>query len=285
MTSIVVAGILGVVGTGSYLTVSATADERPARMDAKASGTTINVDSLYAAKADESTGSDTAFLAPVAPENTLSGRISWYGPGFHGRRTANGERFDRNEMTAAHKTLPFGTLLRVEDQATGRSILVRVNDRGPYSGGRILDLSEAAARRLGITGRGTASARLSVYSLPKSKNGNAAVTFDTQGNAVTPHGFTVKVAAPATFDEAIALQQKLEQNGYDKVFLTQFRNGTHTSFAVSVGLFSSERLCSTLLADVSDTFSAAVIRSFERIDDANDGRQLADTATSGEERL
>ena len=73
---------------------------------------------------------------------------SWYGGKFHGRATASGERFDKNAMTAAHKTLPFGTKLRVS--YNGKSVTVRVNDRGPFVRGRDLDLSEAAARKIGL---------------------------------------------------------------------------------------------------------------------------------------
>ena len=84
-----------------------------------------------------------------------TGAASWYGPGFHGKRTANGERFNTNALTAAHKTLPFGTQLRVTNERTGRSVVVRINDRGPYARGRVIDLSKAAADAVGILGVGT----------------------------------------------------------------------------------------------------------------------------------
>ncbi len=88
------------------------------------------------------------------------GRASWYGPGFHGRRTASGERFDTGDMTAAHKTLPFGSKARV---CTKRScVTVRINDRGPFVRGRVVDLSRAAARALGIEGSGTARVTVTV---------------------------------------------------------------------------------------------------------------------------
>ncbi|HEX2510549.1 MAG TPA: septal ring lytic transglycosylase RlpA family protein [Microvirga sp.] len=80
------------------------------------------------------------------------GKASWYGPGFHGRRTASGEIFNTRDMTAAHRTLPFGTLVRVVNPRTGRSTVVRINDRGPYARGRIIDLSQASAEALGISG-------------------------------------------------------------------------------------------------------------------------------------
>lgn len=79
---------------------------------------------------------------------------SWYGPGFHGRLTANGERFDQNAMTAAHKTMPFGTVLHLTNPANGKTATVRINDRGPYVKGRSLDVSKAAAQKLGLIGPG-----------------------------------------------------------------------------------------------------------------------------------
>ena len=89
--------------------------------------------------------------ATVAPETGLA---SWYGGKFHQRRTASGERFDMHAMTAAHRTLAFGTMICVRSQVTGRAVVVRVNDRGPHAKGRIVDLSRAAAVELGLHGLG-----------------------------------------------------------------------------------------------------------------------------------
>src|SRR5215207_1067392 len=97
--------------------------------------------------------------APAAAEDAKplqKGVASWYGPGFHGKKTANGERFNTNDRTAAHKTLPFGTQLRVTNERTGKSV-VRINDRGPYAHGRVIDLSKAAAQAVGIEGVGQVS--------------------------------------------------------------------------------------------------------------------------------
>jgi len=90
------------------------------------------------------------------------GVASYYGPGFHGRLTANGETFDMNAMTCAHLTLPFGTVLRVTNLDNDREVVVRVNDRGPYVGGRIIDLSQGAATELGMIESGTAEVMLQV---------------------------------------------------------------------------------------------------------------------------
>jgi rare lipoprotein A len=81
-----------------------------------------------------------------------SGIASWYGPRFHGKRTANGERFNTNELTAAHKTLPFGTRVLVKSLIDGKEVVVRINDRGPFIKGRIIDLSQAAAKAIGMAG-------------------------------------------------------------------------------------------------------------------------------------
>ena len=85
-------------------------------------------------------------------KNNHEGMASWYGPGFHGRRTASGERFNQYAMTAAHKTLPLGSLVRVTSLETNQSIIVRINDRGPYRQGFIIDLSKGAARALRMAG-------------------------------------------------------------------------------------------------------------------------------------
>jgi rare lipoprotein A len=88
------------------------------------------------------------------------GMASWYGDRHHGRRTANGEPFDMNALTAAHRTLPFGTRVRVLNPANGASVVVRINDRGPYAQGRIIDLSRAAAERLGLLREGVGAVLL-----------------------------------------------------------------------------------------------------------------------------
>jgi rare lipoprotein A len=89
------------------------------------------------------------------------GLASFYGEGFDGKLTANGERFDRRAFTAAHKTLPFGTCVKVTAVESGRTVKVRITDRGPYVQARVIDLSEGAARALGITEHGVAQVRLS----------------------------------------------------------------------------------------------------------------------------
>src|SRR5262245_57622980 len=110
--------------------------------------------------------STTRPVTPPIVEGRQEGVASWYGPGFHGKRTANGEIYDQYELTAAHQTLPLGTRVMVTSLANGRSVEVRINDRGPFVGGRIVDLSYAAASVLRMVGPGTMPVRLEILDAP-----------------------------------------------------------------------------------------------------------------------
>lgn len=92
----------------------------------------------------------------IVGKQSFSGNVSWYGIPFHGKKTASGEIFDMNKLTAAHLKLPFGTRVLVEDPKTGNTVIVKVNDRGPYVKTRVMDLAKEGARELGTLGRGVA---------------------------------------------------------------------------------------------------------------------------------
>jgi rare lipoprotein A (peptidoglycan hydrolase) len=111
-------------------------------------GQLIDLDPVYAAHHGDEV------KLPTKSGRIFKGLASWYGGKFHGRKTASGERFDEDKLTCAHRTLPFGTELLVMNAATGKVCTVTVNDRGPYHGKRVIDLSKAAARKLGISGVG-----------------------------------------------------------------------------------------------------------------------------------
>ncbi len=102
-------------------------------------------------------------------KHALEGTACWYGKDFHGKRTANGERFDMNKLTAAHRTLPFGTMVEVTNLSNGKKVIVRINDRGPYTKGRIIDLSYAAAKEIGMIRSGTARVRLRIVKKDDNK--------------------------------------------------------------------------------------------------------------------
>lgn len=104
----------------------------------------------------------TYYPTVVRTGNIYRGIASWYGPNFHGKKTSNGEYYDMYAMTAAHKTLPMNTIVKVTNLLNGRSAIVRINDRGPFVKNRIIDLSYAAAKKLGIVATGTAPVRLEI---------------------------------------------------------------------------------------------------------------------------
>ena len=97
-----------------------------------------------------------------------TGKASWYGPGFHGKKTSSGERFDMNTLSAAHRTLPIPSYARVTNLSNGKSIVVRINDRGPFHGNRVMDVSKAAAKELGFIHTGTANVKVEQI-LPNGK--------------------------------------------------------------------------------------------------------------------
>ncbi len=105
-------------------------------------------------------------MAAAVPGTTEVGKASWYGRPYHGRRAASGEIYDMEKMTAAHRTLPFGTRVRVDNLENGKRVDLRINDRGPFVNSRIIDVSHAAARALGMLGPGTARVRIEVLSAP-----------------------------------------------------------------------------------------------------------------------
>ncbi len=130
------------------------------------------------------------------------GVASWYGSDFHGKRTANGERYDMYSMTAAHKILPFNTQVKVTNLQNGRSIMVRINDRGPFVADRIIDLTHTGASQIGMIGPGTARVRVeTVGAVPAIKNG------DIMGN------FYVQVGAFSRKDNAERLVARFKSQG------------------------------------------------------------------------
>lgn len=155
-----------------------------------------------------------------------SGIASWYGPNFHGKLTANGERYNMNDFTAAHKTLPFNTVVRVDNVENGKSVVVRINDRGPYAANRIIDLSRKAAQQIDMIGKGTASVRLMVV-----REGDRPV--DVQ-NISSEETFTIQLAAFENESEAIARSKQIEGSRVEKVTIKD-----RTIFRLYYGSYSN----------------------------------------------
>ena len=159
-----------------------------------------------------------------------TGYASWYGHPYHGRRTAGGEVYDMNDLTAAHRTLPMGTRLMVTGLDTGQVVLVRVNDRGPFVEGRILDLSYAAARVLGADRAGVIPVRLQVVGLGDEGSGPA-----TEPRPAA--GFAVQVGAFADKSRAEALRDSLVRDG-NAAAVAPAAIGGDTFFRVRLGPFA-----------------------------------------------
>lgn len=154
------------------------------------------------------------------------GTASWYGPGFHGRRTANGEVYDMHKFTAAHRTLPLGTIAQVRSLTSGRQVTVRINDRGPFVRGRILDLSLAGAQALGMTGNGTDEVELLVLGF--------------QGRPGAIGVLRVQVASFSELTNANALIERLQKEYLAPAKLVTVDLPEGRRYRVQIGQYQSE---------------------------------------------
>ncbi|MBQ9207595.1 MAG: septal ring lytic transglycosylase RlpA family protein [Treponema sp.] len=144
---------------------------------------------------------------------------SYYAEKYHGRKTASGEIFNMNAFTCAHKTLPFGTVLRVTNLSNNKSVDVRVNDRGPFVKGREIDVSKAAAQKLGMIKTGTARVKIEIL----SANGNTSQIVKKSPTVTTPQKseplyWDVQVGSFSNYENANKIAQNLLQNGFDNVY-------------------------------------------------------------------
>jgi len=174
-----------------------------------------------------------AAAGTTAPESGETGLASWYGHPYHGRASASGEIYDMEQMTAAHRTLPFSTVVRVHDLDNEKSVDVRINDRGPFVDGRIIDLSHAAARAMEMIGAGTARVRLEILSAPAT---------------VGPAYFAVQVGAFRNRGNAERLRHAMEAK-YGRARLVE-RGDTPGFWHVVVGMEVTEDGASALAARI-----------------------------------
>ena len=140
------------------------------------------------------------------------GQASWYGGKFQGRLTANGERFDTKMLTAAHKTLPFNTIVEVKNLQNNKIVHVRINDRGPFVEGRIIDLSRTAASKLDMVGAGVARVEVRIIEDPSELKDNIDLNITT---GLLQHNWIIQIASFSNKEYAEILIQKLESNGFD----------------------------------------------------------------------
>lgn len=198
---------------------------------------------------------------PLASADGFSqtGVASWYGPSFHGKKTASGERYNQNAMTAAHKTLPFGTILRVTNLNNNRSTTVVVNDRGPFVDNRIIDLSKAAAKQIDMIGTGTARVRIKSIGSTNSSNRTTIKTTKVKNTKVSSVSssdtYYVQVGAFSARENADAVAKKLSNMGYSERVVT----GKNSRYVVQAGPFHSRSNAETAKDKLSKTYSGAFI--------------------------
>lgn len=171
---------------------------------------------------------------------TEIGVASWYGPGFHGKKTSNGEIYNMHGMTAAHKTLPMNVFVRVVNLDNNRESIVRINDRGPFVAGRIIDLSQSAARELDVLGRGTAKVKIEALGYREVQPADGRVVYRHPASYV-PGPFTVQVGSFAVEANARRLAARLEDL-YGVASVVEGWVDGQRFFRVRVGLYKTMEL-------------------------------------------
>jgi rare lipoprotein A len=167
-------------------------------------------------------------------KTTQTGPASWYGSKYHGRKTSSGERYNKNDMTAAHKTLPFGTKVKVTNLANNETVVLRINDRGPFVGNRIIDVSEVAAQKLNIHSRGVAKVKVEVIELPD--NGVAL------NNSTGTGEFSIQLGSFTKAEYALEHSNKLK--AIDKSIQVELMEGKLkdiTVHQIKVGRFNNKQ--------------------------------------------
>ena len=195
--------------------------------------------------------------APPPPSATVEegwtekGIASWYGDPYHGRQTASGEVYDMHAMTAAHKTLPFGTVVKVERRDTGADVKVRINDRGPFIEGRIIDLSYAAARKVGLDIDGVAPVKIKIV----GREDAPVRQPQRQPQQAAADCFWVQVGAFSERDRASRVEKELEEAGETAVILS----GLDDLWRVRLGPFDDEIEAERTRNRVTDAWPGAHI--------------------------
>ena len=195
-------------------------------------------------------------LAPARVGSTETGVASWYGFPYHGRRAASGEVYDMEQLTAAHRTLPFQTWVEVTNLSNGRQVDVRINDRGPFTNGRILDLSQAAARDIDMLRAGTTRVRLKVIAPPPATQPVAPSAKPVVSSIPSTPCFVVQAGAFSDHDRAEFLRANLE----DRFMLARvFSSGIPPLWRVIVGREMTREQATELAVRVRQETGAALV--------------------------
>ncbi len=179
----------------------------------------------------------------VSVGDSFKGNASWYGPAFHGKLTSNGETYNMHDMTAAHKTLPMNTIVKVTNLKNGLTAVVRVNDRGPFIATRIIDLSKSAAKKINMIGAGTAPVQIEVLGF-NSKNKKRIPTKIEMKNSVQKVSighFSLQIASFSNIDGAIITQEKYNGTDGYKTIIKDIQDQNGRVFKVFLKGFKSEK--------------------------------------------
>lgn len=163
------------------------------------------------------------------------GTASWYGRKFHGRKTSSGETYNMHAMTAAHKTLPLPSYVRVENLANGRSAVVKVNDRGPFVDDRIIDLSYAAAQKLGVIGPGTAQVEISVVNSPTDHTRPVVRSIPLTDRVAADIPLFIQTGSFSSEENAVKMSSQLKASDENAVSVSQIETDSGIFHRVRVG--------------------------------------------------
>ncbi len=217
-------------------------------------------------------------LAPVVISmgQTQTGKASFYADKFEGHHTASGEKYKHNKLTAAHKTLPFGTIVRVTNLANGTTVDVEINDRGPYIEGRVIDLSKSAAEKLGFINLGVTDVKLEVVDAGDGKSKSQPVSidnvsvdeneyYDFEIESFKPKGFGVQIGTYQELVNLLRLSENLK-GSYKKNVTVQVKilNGVKF-YSLIIGPFSTRPKAESFHKDVKNKYSGSFIVDFSKL--------------------
>jgi len=179
----------------------------------------------------------------VSVGDNFRGNASWYGPAFNGKLTSNGETYNMYDMTAAHKTLPMNTIVRVTNKNNGLSTVVRVNDRGPFIATRIIDLSKSAASKINMIGTGTAPVTIEILGFKTKGDKNIPTSRELKESPQKQEieGFALQIASFSNIEGALSTQEKYDNTDGYKTMIKDIENETGRSFKVWLKGFKSEQ--------------------------------------------
>lgn len=166
---------------------------------------------------------------------TQKGIASWYGPNFHGKRTSSGETYNMHAMTAAHKSLPLPTYVRVKNLSNGKSVVVKVNDRGPFAHDRIIDLSFAAAKKLDVVGPGTAQVEISALDSKHSTKRPTVRVVPLKQPGAAPADVFVQLGSFGSESNARTLLNDLQKKNEKPIVISRFHTGKGVFYRVRLG--------------------------------------------------